>query len=78
MHGEGSSQRKDKVFFLLEGVSHCKGFMVILKQNVGEMFHGEMGEACVEVRKSFRKREDNDSAGRARPFVGLFLIVPAF
>lgn len=36
MHGEGSSQRKDKVFFLLEGVSHCKGFTVMLKQNVAE------------------------------------------
>ena len=27
---------KRQVFFLLEGVSHCKGFTVMLKQNVAE------------------------------------------
>lgn len=57
MHGEGSSQRKDKVFFLLEGVSHCKGFTVMLKQNVAErlFMEGPGQEKGTAVADSIRR-----------------------
>jgi hypothetical protein len=40
MHGEGSSQRRDKECFLLKAKKNYKSFKMNRKQNVGEAFSG--------------------------------------